>query len=462
MSSDRAAGAAGVPALLVPTAYLAALLFLLSADHLHVIVAGHKLKWAYFLVLGAWAFAPGPMVAALRGALARVPRLTWLPLAPLAFSVAFSVDLRDSIAWTLWLAFDLFTVGTVYAFLKAQGFTGDQVRRSALWALGLLALFGFVQYVAIYYFHNVIFSPQSHVDVYRLNGLAGWPHFLNIYAFLLLPIVLVQRNPGWATRGVLVALVFVLVESTAKTGWVLFVVLGGLLLALDRRVFRHSFLMFLLPVTIIAMQIPTPSFTAELPTMSATDKMGRFARDLDVGNPTTSGTDRVLISRMGLEVWWRHPWFGVGPRAYDHYVFEHFDRELPGTNKLDANRMVNAKNENIWVEFLSESGALFTLAFVFVLVRTLWTPRWAFGSRLHLGAWTALVLYFGVSGQFSQTGLLTLVYAVLGIYLYARELVSPERMPRSRDEPRSRAHPLDFESTQPLAVREPLQDPRWQ
>ncbi len=253
-----------------------------------------------------------------------------------------------------------------------------------------------------------------------------------------------------------------LVESTAKTGWVLFVVLGGLLLALDRRVFRKGYLLFLLPVTIVAMQIPTPSFTAEQPTLSATDKMGRFARDLDLANPTTSGTDRVLINRMGLEVWWKHPWFGVGPRAYDAYVFRYFDRELPGTNKLDANRMVNAKNENIWVEFLSENGALFTLAFLLVLVRALWTPRWAFASRLHLGAWTALVLYFGVSGQFSQTGLLTMAYAVFGIYFYARELVSPERMPRSRDDSRTRGHPLDFESTQPLPVREPLQDTRWQ
>lgn len=31
----------------------------------------------------------------------------------------------------------------------------------------------------------------------------------------------------------------------------------------------------------------------------------------------------------------------------------------------------------------------------------------------------ALVLYFGISGQVSQNGLLTLAYAVFGIYFYA-------------------------------------------
>ena len=72
----------------------------------------------------------------------------------------------------------------------------------------------------------------------------------------------------------------------------------------------------------------------------------------------------MLINQMGLRVWERHPWFGVGPRAYDEYVFSRFDRELPGVNKLDGNRMVNAKSENIWIEFLAENGLLFTLGFL--------------------------------------------------------------------------------------------------
>jgi len=130
----------------------------------------------------------------------------------------------------------------------------------------------------------------------------------------------------------------------------------------------------------------------------------------------------VLVNVMGLHVWWRHPWFGVGPRAYDDYVRTRFDRELPGVNKIDANGNVNAKNENIWIEFLAECGILFTAAFAGVLFLALRVPGFRFANSLHLGSWIALVLYFCISGQVSQNGLLTMAYAVLGCYLYAREL----------------------------------------
>jgi O-antigen ligase len=193
---------------------------------------------------------------------------------------------------------------------------------------------------------------------------------------------------------------------------------------LDRRVFVKSYLWFLLPVTVVALAIPTPSFVRDAPPLSGSQKIEKFSADLNLADKTTTGTDRVLISKMGLAVWWRHPWFGVGPRAYDEYVFSRFDQELPGVNKLDANSSLNAKNENIWVEFLAECGALFTLSFLFVLCKALWVRRWEFSNRLHLGAWIALVLYFGVSGQVSQTGLLTMAYAVIGVYFYARELTS--------------------------------------
>ena len=408
-------------ALLLPSVLLAVTLFLLSADLLFVSVAGHKIKLGYFLVLGAWLFAPSAMFASVRDALRRVPLYAWLPLIPLAVSVATSVNLRDSVAWSLWLAFDLFTIATIYAFLKAHGFSSGQVRTAVGWGLAGIVFFGVLQFVAIYGFHNIIFQPQSHFDVYRINGISGWPHFLNIFAFLLLPVVLVQRRLSWPTRVVLALLTFVLIQSTAKTGWVLFIALGCLLLLLDRRVFARGYLLFLLPCVIVGLLLPTPSLAPAAPALSGAEKITRFSADLNLANKTTSGTDRVLINEMGLAVWWRHPWFGVGPRAYDNYVFTRFDRELPGASKLDGSGGINAKNENIWIEFLSECGVLFTLSFLFVLCRALWVRHFAFANRLHLGTWIALVLYFGVSGQFSQTGLLTLAYAVLGIYFYACE-----------------------------------------
>jgi O-antigen ligase len=422
---------------LLAASLLAATMFLLSADLLFVPVAGHKIKLGYFLVPAMWLTAPGAMRAAVGGAVRRVPWYAWLPLLPLAVSVATSTSPRDSLAWTAWLAFDLFTVATVFAFATAHAFPLGTLGRSLTASLAAIMLLALAQFVAIYVFGHVVFSPQSHFDVYRINGVAGWPHFLNVYAFLLLPIVLVQPDLRWTGAAVVALLMFVLVQSTAKTGWVLFLVMGGLLLLLDRRLFVRRWLLFLVPVTAVALMVPTPSFTRDVPAIRGAEKVERFSEDLDLADATTSGTDRVLIGKMGVTVFLRHPWFGVGPRAYDDYVRQRFDAELPGTNKLDANQSVIVRNENIWIEFLAENGILFTLAFALVVVRALYVPRWAFANRLHMGSWIALVLYFAASGQFSQTGLLTMVYALFGIYFYAAGL-APSGLP---SDPGSRAAP---------------------
>ncbi len=424
---------------LLASAVLAATFFLLSADLLYVPIAGQKIKYGYFLVLALWLPSPRAMLAVARAAVLRVPGYAWLPLLPLAISVATSVNPRDSVMWSLWLAFDLFTVVTIYAFLKVHTFPAAAIRRSLTVSLTAIMLLALAQFIAIYGFGRIVFSPQSHFDVYRLNGVSGWPHFLNIYAFLLLPIVIVQHRLPWSVIGIVAMLVFVLVQSTAKTGWVLFIVLGCLLLLLDRGLFVRRWLLFLVPVTIVALWIPTPSFKAEAPSLSGSEKVERFSEDLDLTEPTTSGTDRVLISTMGLKVWMKHPWFGVGPRAYDDYVRTRFDPELPGENKFDANRMVITKNENIWVELLAENGVLFTLAFAFVLLRALTVPRWEFANRVHMGAWMALVLYFAVSGQFSQTGLLTMAYAMFGIFFRAAELAGSDE-PTAKAEARVPSH----------------------
>lgn len=424
---------------------LAAMLFLLSADLWHVAVAGHKVKLGYFMVAALWLARPAEMVAVARRI--RVPRWPLLVLAPLAIAVATSADVAGSIWWTLWLAFDMFTVITVYAFLKAQRLGERHVALAATVALALIALGALAQFVAIYFLDVVVLSPQMHFDLYRINGVAGWPHFLCIFAFLLLPLALTQDRVAWPAKVVLALVAFVLVQSTAKTGWVLFLALGSLMLWFDRETFTRNFLLFLLPVTVLALAIPTPSAVRGNEPVSGSEKVQVFAEDLDLSSGTTSGADRMLINEMGLAVWARHPWFGVGPRAYDNYVFTRFDRELPGVNKLDANGNVNAKNENIWIEWLAEGGILVTLGFAAILLRALWTPRLAFRNGLHFGTWTALVLYFGLSGQVSQNGLLTLAYAVLGLYFHARELPAVAKWQVLTRSPRERF----AQSAEPLA-----------
>ncbi len=408
-------------------AFLGFTFFLLSADLLHIVMAGARIKLGYFAVAAAWLTAPATMRGAAADALRRAPRWPLLLLVPLAISVATSAAPARSLAWMLWIGFDAFTVVTIHAYLAAHRFRPGQVANAAAIGLGLIAAGGLVQFVSIYFAGRIVLSPQQHFELYRINGLSGWPHFLAIFSFLLLPLVITQERLSIATRATLAVLVFVLVQSTAKTGWVLFLALGSALLCFDRTTFTRNFLLFLLPVTIVALALPTPTPAApgapsgeHTGMITGGEKLHLFSEDLDLTSGTTSGTDRVLINTMGLHVFAQHPWFGVGPRAYARYVDTRFERELPGVNRLDANGNVNRKNENIWIEWLAECGILFTAGVALLVVRALWVPGFAFRTRLQLGTFIALALYFGLSGQVSQNGLLTLAWAIFGVHLHAR------------------------------------------
>ena len=407
---------------MIISAYLSFTLFLLSADLLYVEVAGNKLKIGYFFLLGLWCFNPGQIWATAMDAVRRVPKYVWLPLIPLVITVATSGNLQKSVWWTLWLAFDLFTIVTVYAFLRAFRPSIDRVQESVAHSLALIALFGAIQFVFIYGLDQPVFGPQVHLDVFRLNGLSKWPHFLNIFAFLLLPMVVTKKSLSAPVKAILILLIFVLAQSTAKTGWILFVALGGFLLVFDRRLLLGKYLLILIPAAAVALFVPFHFSDGEQPTLTGAQKIARFGHDFA---NSWSVRDRILINEMGLKVWLKHPSFGVGPKAYDTYVLNRFDQELAGENKFDVENNLNARNENIWIELLAECGAFFTLAFLAVLVRALWVPRWSFTNPLHLGAWIALVLYYAISGQVSQTGLLTMVYAVFGIYFYAQASTDP-------------------------------------
>ena len=50
--------------------------------------------------------------------MAGIPRWSVLILLPLAVSVATSTNVHDSLMWCAWLAFDMFTIATVYAFFR--------------------------------------------------------------------------------------------------------------------------------------------------------------------------------------------------------------------------------------------------------------------------------------------------------------------------------------------------------
>ena len=389
--------------------------FLLSADHLSVAIGSGHFKFAYFLVPAFWAIRPLPMLRTAKSLVCRLRPVHAIPLLMLIPSLAHTVDPSSTTLWFGWFLFDLATTLTVACFLQSRPTSDSWLRIACLFGLAMIAFFGFLQYASIYFYGAPLFDPQVHRSFYRLNGISGWPHFLNIFSFLLLPIAV--ADPRWLRyeRPVLATLVFVLTQSTAKTGWVLACGMGVIFFIEHREVFYRKILGFLMPVTLLALLVPSPR-ADHLPS-NAIEKVSRVAQDL---NPTAngSGRDRLLINRMGLLVFLKHPFTGIGPRAYESYVLHHFESEIPGENKYDVNGKINNRNENIWIELLSETGILFTGSVILFLVY--WLSRFRAGQHhpALLATWCALALYYGVSGQFSQNFLLTMPFAIWGVLIH--------------------------------------------
>src|SRR4029450_594242 len=103
-----------------------------------------------------------------------------------------------------------------------------------------------------------------------------------------------------------------------------------------------KYLLLLIPAVAIALFVPLYSSEGQQPLLSGAQKIARFAHDFE---NTKSVRDRALINAMGIKVWLKHPWFGVGPRAYGTYVLTRFDEELAGENKYDIENKLNARNE---------------------------------------------------------------------------------------------------------------------
>ena len=392
-------------------------LFLLSADRASVHLGGGNLKYAYFLVPFLWTWHPKLMLKLAIDGIKKTPPMLAIGIVPLIFSVAFSFNRFQSLVWCGWLTFNLLTLISVFSFLKVNQFTSSRIRDSALLGLSLIAAAGLLQYICIYFFDFIVFSPQHHREFYRINGLAGWPHFLNIFSFLLLPLVLSFSEWRKWERPILFMVTYVLFQSTSKTGWVLFVALGAALFAFNRRGFFKKFLKFLVPISILFTILPTSPCGPY--NLLGFKKLALFAQDANI-EENSSGNERLLICLMGLKVFRKYPLVGVGPRAYSEYTASRFKSDFPGDYNWGL--VGNTRNENIWVELLAENGLIFAallwIALAFYLRPKILTPNNAILS----GAWTSLILYYGMSGQFSQNILLTLVFAVWGIFFYALEL----------------------------------------
>jgi O-antigen ligase len=336
----------------IPSLFFGLTLFLLSADHLSLKLGGSNVKLGYFLILAFSVFQFGAVLQSIKILWKALPKWLCITVPFLVASIALSNSPSQSFLWVAWLGLGMLTLVTTHAYLKFFAFDREQIRNSAFIALGLIAFFGLVQFVSIYFFQTIIFEPQFHAYFYRINGLAGWPHFLNIFSFLIFPFVFTDKKFSWPERITLVLILFVLIESASKTGWVLFFGLVLSAFLFRRKVFVSHFLKFLIPVTILLTFVPTPHLSSMPNTTSGADRMSLMAEDLKAG-AHSSGEDRILINKMGLQVWKRHPFFGVGPRAYPAYVQKKFDEELPGVNKMDVLHEVNTRK---WCFFYGDRG----------------------------------------------------------------------------------------------------------
>ena len=241
---------------MIVSAYLSLTLFLLSADLLYVVIAGNKIKLGYFLLLGLWCFNPAPDVGTAINAVRRVPKYVLSAAGPVGHRCRHvrqlsEVDMVDVMAGVRFVH-DRHRLCVPLRHRPSI----DQVQEAVAHSLGLIALFAMIQFAFIYGLNRPVFDPQVHLGVYRLNGLSGWPHFLNIFSFLLLPMVVTQKALSIPTKAILVALIFVLAQSTAKTGWVLFIALGVFLLVFERRFLVGKYLLLLIPALAIALFIP--------------------------------------------------------------------------------------------------------------------------------------------------------------------------------------------------------------
>jgi hypothetical protein len=398
--------------------YLGMVIFSLTADRLSLSFGNAYLKFGYLLILGLWFFKPSQMGRSFYDLLKRLPRWSLILLLPLAVSVLGSDSVRESLIWVIRFGFAFFASLTTFAFLDANRFDDRRIRSAVSLALVMIAFFGFIQMISLYVFHHEIFDPQIHRASYRINGVANWPNNLNVYAFLLIPFLLVQEKIKISERLILIAIFYIVIQSTSKTFWLLVPAMGMLAFFFSRKIFVRQFLSFLMPAFLVLMLIPTPQL-AGIEAMTGAEKVATMAKDFDViHHPDSSVMDRMVINRLSYQVWKKHPAFGVGPRAYSAYMQNSFHSDYPELKNMDVNGASITRHEHVWLEFLAENGFFFTLVLITVLAKFLWVKRWQWSSEIQMGAWCSLVLYWVLSTHFSQNGIQLVTFTMMGIYAY--------------------------------------------
>jgi hypothetical protein len=330
----------------------------------------------------------------------------------LCLSFFYSHNQQSSMIWFAWFTFNLITLIATPLHLEKKQISFEKLISTFTLTL---AVFDFISSFQIFsfLFQSPIWQPQSHLTVYRLNGLANFPNFFSIYNFLLIPIILIngkKYEKYIASFGI-----YLLTLSTAKTGCMLILSLLILLVVFRKNLQTNSKMMAHLIVPFF-LGLATPAIRPEGAYYSNARLMTSFFSELNINEIDSSPRERVVIFLQAMNIAVSNPITGVGPRAYSEYVNkrEFEDVRTPIFSKYQRKKFLH--NESIWSEIFSELGFVLGGIFLVIILVNL-ALYFEVSSSLVL----TLILYYFVSGMLVQNFLLTFIYILWGIVRWRSE-----------------------------------------
>jgi O-antigen ligase len=166
----------------------------------------------------------------------------------------------------------------------------------------------------------------------------------------------------------------------------------------------------------------------------SSDLKTRFISIMDKG----SHGWREYMWSAGLNMFKKHPIFGVGIDNYPRYVREYLPNSLSGSEKENIANIACHSHSN-YIQLLSERGIFALLSFLFILITFLRktsslikTPTDEFSSSILLGGQSAVICFL-VSGiteyTYGDSEIIMLFWLILGLTLSVQTLKNrPQRV----------------------------------
>lgn len=398
---------------------LTSVLTLLCCDVLSIKILDLNFKYAYLVILSAFFNEVYISYFDLIKCLKINKKLILQLVLYVSFLLGATFFIVDTSIGVIQLIFNLLSLFLAYSISSRLNLR--LIYWSFLVSLFLLAFFGFIQFILINAFGLIVWEPQLHMGSFRINGLCWYPNFFNVFIFFFIPTVFLKKK--WNKFDILVVALslFIVIQSTAKAGWILLFFLIVYAFFLLDKCLVFSKLKVLIFVVLISWFVPIRKFTdSHLKNVKnfqvelSGQKIIRFSTDLNVYQPNSS-RERLYIAQQGLWVF-RDYWIsGVGLRSYKSFITQ---MDKIKVMKYFTGKWVNrifTHHENIWIEILSEQGLVGFLVVNYFLLKylILYKVRNNYAACLKY----SLVAYFYLSGQFVQNILVTIPYFIWGVLI---------------------------------------------